>query len=173
MAFGVPLTEAEKEQIMAMHASGMSYSAIGKAIGLSKSAVCSRIKKYKSESPDSWEEIRDNVRKKIVEDTWKSVETLTKILNKRLDIILKHEDNLDKILTTIVKSEEINEQTKKQIIKLINDNVSPKLVEITTAMGTAWDKADKSQSAVDESEESGVVIMPPIEPLEPPKEEEE
>ncbi len=173
MAAGVPLTEAEKEKILSMHASGMSYSAIGKAIGLSKSAVGERIKKYKGESPDSWEEIRDNVRRKIVEDTWEAVKGLTKILNKRIDIILKHEDNLDKILTTIVKSEEINEPTKKQIIKLINDNVSPKLVEITTAMGTAWDKADKSQSAVDEGEESGVVIMPPIEPLEPPKEEEE
>lgn len=167
------LTEAQKEEIIALKASGTTGADIARQMKISPAAVSKITKKYKESEPDKYEALRDENRKKIVDEVWKGVEGLTKLLNRRVDTLLKHEDKLEKCVEAIGSDEEVPESVRRQMIRGLTEILSPKLVEITTALGTAWDKVERSQTEIETGEASGVVILPEVKPLEPPKEDED
>ena len=170
---GVPLTDETKEKIIAMKASGMTGASIARQLNVSEATVSKTVKNYKTESPDQFEELRTENRKKIVDTVWDSVYGLSSLLQRRVNLLLEHEDKLSQIVSVIGGSEEISDSTKKSLIKSMAELMSPKLVEITTALGTAWDKLERSQAEIDTAETSGVVILSEVKPLEPPQEGDE
>ena len=173
MAVGVSLTDKQKEQIIALKATGMSGAAIARQLKVSEASVSRTCKAYKETKPDEFESLRTENRKKIVDEVWRGVEGLTKLLNRRVNTLLEHEDKLEKCIIAIGSDDEIPDSSKRSVIRGLTEILSPKLVEITTALGTAWDKVEKSQIEMETGEASGVVILPEVKPLEPPKEDED
>jgi hypothetical protein len=117
--------------------------------------------------------MRNINRAEIVKEVWKGVEGLTKLLNRRVNTLLEHEEKLEKCVVAIGSDEELPESIKKSMIRSLSEIMNPKLVEITTALGTAWDKVEKSQAEGDANEASGVIVLPEVKPLEPPQEGED
>lgn len=168
-----PLPDEIKEEIKALHTSGMTGADIARKLKVSESFVSRLIKAYKKEAPDEYETLRHQSKEKIVKEVWKSVEGLTTLLNRRVDTLLEHEEKLEKCVRAIGSDDELPDNVKKSMIRSLGEIMSPKLVEITTALGTAWDKVERSQTDIDTNEASGVVVLPVVATLEPPKESEE
>ena len=173
MARGNALTDAQREEIKALHISGMTGADISRKMKVSESAVSRTIKAYKESEPDEYESLRHVSKENIVREVWKGVEGLTTLLNRRVNTLLEHEDKLEKCVRAIGSDEELPDSVKKSMIRSLGEVLNPKLVEITTALGTAWDKVERSQTDIDTNEASGVVLLPEVATLEPPKESDE
>lgn len=165
------ITDDKREKVIALYSAGESYSEIAQATKVSKTSVAGIIKQYRESNPDECERIRTEKRTEYIEEASEVVKGLYTLLGRRVKTLLEHEDKLDEIIDVIADADG-SDKWKNGLINKISGLLSPKLTEITIAMGTAYDKLVMMQERNGSDADGGgvVEIATPI-TIAPPEED--
>ena len=127
MPRGVKTDNQTKADIMASYSLTNSYNATAKELGISDSTVKKIIEEKKELFQDKANRIID-----------KSLS----LLERRIDLASNNEDELEEIIEMIWNQDkdELNENQKKSIIRKLSKMQLNSLSELTTALGTLYDK---------------------------------
>lgn len=140
MARGKKTDEQMIANIMTSYALTNSYNATAKELGISDTTVKTIIEKHKEEFGKVKEQKKEEFSKKADRIVDKALELLERRYNKAL----KNEDELEELIGLIMsvdeKEEDISYKEKVAIAKKIGRIELNSLSEITTSMGTLYDK---------------------------------
>lgn len=171
MARGKKTDEQTTELIIELYLAGESFGSISKKAGVSKSVVSRIIKEFKNNDEDEpVEQERTQKRLLYIKDASEVVKGLFDVLKKRVRVLQRDEDTFDKLLEVVVHSE-LGDKERTAIIGMLRSLVCPKLTEITTALGTAYDKLERMEErgGTDDDGECGVVAISDVDELDEPK----
>lgn len=127
-------------KVMLSYITTRNYSETARQLNMPESTVEKIVKTNKDK--DEFVKLCEEKRNEFVAEADKIIYKATKLLNRRLDTALESQDELDEMINDIYSAdkEEINEQQKKSIAKKIAKLQVNGLSEITTAIGTMYDK---------------------------------
>lgn len=146
MSRGKRITDAEREQIIALYLAGESLAGICNITDRPKSTVSELLKKYREERGEN--EVNEQIEQARTQKTIEHIEGTKQILNDLLGII----------------------RTKIELIASSRETLATtKLTELTTSFGTLYDKLERMLAINGgDDEDAGVIeIAEPIE-LVPP-----
>lgn len=124
--------------IMTSYALTNSYNATAKELGISDTTVKSVIVKNKEE----FGKVKEQKKELFQEKANKIIDKQLELLKRRIDMALDNEDILDELIDEAMTADdkEIKYQEKIAIAKRIGKLQLNSLSEITTSMGTLYDK---------------------------------
>lgn len=154
---GKKISDAKREKVIALFSAGESYSDIAKVTKVSKTAISGIVKAYRESVPDELERLRIEKRTELIDDAAEVVKGLYTLLGRRVKTLLEHEDKLDDIIDVIADADG-SDKWKNGLINKISGLLSPKLTEITIAMGTAYDKLVMMQERNGSDADGGGVV---------------
>lgn len=139
MARGKKYSDEIKEQAFLLYATCGSYAETARQLGLAKSTVKGWIDK---KEPDALEQARTEKKMEFIDKASEIIDKGLLLLKRRINTALEYEDELDELIDEIFASdrEEISPDEKKALINKIRSLQVQKLGEITTAIGTLYDK---------------------------------
>lgn len=137
--------------IMTSYALTNSYNATAKELGISDTTVKNIIEKNKEE----FGRVKEQKKEEFSTRANKIIDKQLSLLDRRVDDALENEDILDEIIDMVWQQDkkELNETQKKAIVNKISKLQLNSLSEITTSMGTLYDKMrlDKGESTSNDS----------------------
>lgn len=140
MAKGKKLDNETIYKIMLSYAVTRNYSETSRNLGVPESTV----RKIVSDNKDdkNFAILCGKKRDEFVEKANKIIDKATNLLEKRLDTALEKQEELEEILsdTLALDNKILNDSEKKALAKRINKLQINGLSEITTAIGTMYDK---------------------------------
>ena len=142
MAKGVKTDNAKKMEIITSYALTNSYNATSKEVGVSDQTVKRVIQEYKKTKPEELERIVEQKKELFQDKANKIIDKQLQLLDRRVNTALNNEDELEEIVDMIWQQDkkELNETQKKAIVNKIRKMQLNSLSEITTSMGTLYDK---------------------------------
>lgn len=138
MPRGVKTDNKKIAEIMTSYALTNSYNKTAKECGVSDKTVKSVIEKNKEQFAKISEE-----KKELFQDKAnKIIDKQLQLLDRRVNTALDNEDALEEIIEMVWEQDkkELNETQKKTIVNKIRKMQLNSLSEITTSMGTLYDK---------------------------------
>lgn len=92
-------------------------------------------------------ELYEQKKDEFVENATRIINKASTLLERRLDTALENQDELDKIIDTIfdIDKKEMNDKEKNALVKKIGRMQLNNLSEITTALGTLYDKRNLAE----------------------------
>ena len=173
MSKGIKISDAKKEKVIALYCAGESYSQIAKITKVSRTAISGIVKKYKEEAPDDLEHLRQEKTKQFIDDASEVVADLFAVLKRRTKTIIEDEDKLDEIID-IIEEADGSEKWKNALVLRVSALMSPKLTELTTAIGTVYDKlAMMQERSGGDADGGGVVQITQVVELTPPEDDDD
>lgn len=146
MACGVKTNNKLKAKVRASYALTNSYNATAKEFGISDKTV----KKIIEEQPEEFTKVYEQKKETFAEQAQSIIDKAMELLQRRYDKALQKEKELEEMMETISKTskDDIDYQEKIAAIKKLSKIELNNLAEITTSMGTIYDKMrlDKGQS---------------------------
>ncbi len=138
MPRGVKTTNAMKAKIMTSYALTNSYNATAKELKISDSTVKSVIENNKEE----FEKIQEQKKELFQDKANVIIDKALELLKRRFDTALENEAELDEMISIIMSAdkEEMDYQEKLSVVKKIGKLQLNSLSEITTSLGTLFDK---------------------------------
>ena len=135
MPRGVKTDNQTKADIMASYSLTNSYNATAKELGISDSTVKKIIEENKEEFGKEKKELFQDKANRIIDKS-------LSLLERRIDLASNNEDELEEIIEMIWNQDkdELNENQKKSIIRKLSKMQLNSLSELTTALGTLYDK---------------------------------
>lgn len=119
------------EKALALLATTNNICDVAKKLNLPESTV----RDWAKQNKDEFETLRTKKKKEFVENAWRIIEKANKLLEKKLDVALKNQGELDELLAKM--RGEIDYKKLAEKVKAIKiDNLS----NLTTAIGTLYDK---------------------------------
>lgn len=119
------------EKALALLATTNNICEVAKKMNLPESTV----RDWAKQNKDEFETLRIKKKKEFVENAWRIIEKANKLLEKKLDVALKNQGELDELLAKM--RGEIDYKKLAEKVKAIKiDNLS----NLTTAIGTLYDK---------------------------------
>ncbi len=105
-----------------------------------------KIYKQNKDKPE-FAKLCEEKKDEFVENATRIINKSTKLLERRLDMALENQDELDSIIEEIwaIDKSEMNETKKKTIVNKIAKMQLNSLSEITTALGTLYDKRNLAE----------------------------
>lgn len=94
---------------------------------------------------DEYAEYRREVKKGFIETASKAIENGAELINRRMETALKHQQELDRLLDDVAKDDEMTATQKKELLAKMRSIELHKLSEISTAIGTLYDKRALAQ----------------------------
>ena len=96
---------------------------------------------------EEFAKLHEQKKDEFVEDATNIINKATKLLERRLDTALENQDELDEIIEQVwdIDRSEMNETQKKAIVTKIAKMQLNSLSEITTALGTIYDKRNLAE----------------------------
>lgn len=96
---------------------------------------------------EEFAKLRDEKREEFVEKATRIINKATTLLERRLDTALENQDELDEIIEEVwqMDKKDYNETQKKAIVNKIARMQLNNLSEITTALGTIYDKRNLAE----------------------------
>lgn len=145
MAKGKKLNNEIIYKIMLSYAVTRNYSETGRNLNVPESTVRKVIADNKDN--EDFAILCGKKRDEFVEKANQIIDKATNLLEKRLDTALEKQEELEEILEEALsmENEEFNTSEKKALIKRINKLQINGLSEITTAIGTMYDKRALAQ----------------------------
>ncbi len=140
-----------KEQVYTMRACGSSIGEISRELGVPRQTVHGWIKAKKEADPDKFEEMRTVARRGFVERSTDIIDKGLRLLEGRFDAAIDDMGKLDeavKVLTCVGLSEDLSDAELKVLREAaakITAIKTPKLNELTIAIGTLYDKRALAQ----------------------------
>ena len=127
-------------KVMLSYITTRNYSETARQLDMPESTVRKIVEdnKDKEEFKELCEQKRDEFINKADKIIFKALE----LLNKRLDTALENQDEIEEIISQIwdMDKEDLNETQKKMMVNKISKMQLNNLSEITTALGTVYDK---------------------------------
>ena len=144
MARGVKTDEKKIQEIIASYLLTKSYNATAKELGVSANTVKNVINKQKEENPEEYAKVCEQKKEEFSTQANKIINKALELLNRRYDKALKNEDELEELIDIVLsadeKEEDITYKEKLAIARKIGRIELNGLSEITTSMGTLYDK---------------------------------
>lgn len=119
------------EQALALLAIDDNVADVAKQLNLPESTI----REWAKQSKDDLDAIRNQKKREFVNNAWRIIEKANKLLEKKLDVALKNQGELDELLAKM--RGELDYKKLAEKVKAIKiDNLS----SLTTAIGTLYDK---------------------------------
>lgn len=119
------------EKALALLATTNNICEVAKKMNLPESTV----RDWAKQNKDKFEKLRTKKKQEFVENAWRIIEKANKLLEKKLDVALKNQGELDELLAKM--RGELDYKKLAEKVKAIKiDNLS----NLTTAIGTLYDK---------------------------------
>lgn len=119
------------EKALALLATTNNICEVAKKMNLPESTV----RDWAKQNKDKFEKLRTKKKQEFVENAWRIIEKANKLLEKKLDVALKNQGELDELLAKM--RGEIDYKKLAEKVKAIKiDNLS----NLTTTIGTLYDK---------------------------------
>lgn len=127
-------------KVMLSYITTRNYSETARNLNMPMTTV-ERIVKDNREKPE-FVKLCDEKTDEFIEKADRIINKATTLLEKRIDTALESQDELDELIYEIWKADkdEINEQQKKSLVQKVSKLQLNSLSEITTAIGTLYDK---------------------------------
>lgn len=157
MARGQKYNDDLKEKAFALLAVNNSVSLVAKELGLPRSTVKTWKEIYDKEAEEGGEptiaELRQENKKRFVDDAWRLIDKTKTLLERRLDRALTNEDELDELLGEICKldNKELSNEQRKALYSKIKTLKLEQTKELAVVLGTLYDKqalANKEATAI-------------------------
>ena len=140
-----------REQAFAMYAVCGSYAETAKKLGVAESTVKTWVKNKK---PDGFDELRRKNKRSFVERAGAIIDKGMDLLDRRISTALDFENELAELLSELSTDDEIPPAQKKAIAQKLSALQIQSIRDLTTAIGTLYDKRALAQG---ESTENTVV----------------
>lgn len=135
MGAGVALDDERKERIKALLSAGKSKNQVAKDVKVSWATV----DKVSKEAPDEIENLREHKRALFIDRLWNSMDNALGLADKRIKLALEGSEKLDVICDKIIDSD-MEVKQKQEMLNAINNLSSIPLGQISTFIGTVYDK---------------------------------
>lgn len=140
MARGIKRKIEDVYNIMSLYFDTQNYDEVGKQLNIPVSSVYTIVEKHKDE--EQFKILRKKKEETFINRANNIIDKGTLLLEKRLDTALQSEEELEELLSRVqmLGKEEITTSEIKAIAKRINQLQLNNLSEVTTAIGTIYDK---------------------------------
>ncbi len=129
-----------KEKAYMMSACGSSAYEISRKLNVPRQTVEGWIKARRAADPDKYEAIRENARKGFVEQATGIIDKGMELLDRRITTALDFEKELDKLLSDLEDGKVASVTELRNIAAKLEQLKIYNLKDITTAIGTLYDK---------------------------------
>lgn len=136
-------TDEQKETALAMYAVNGNITYVAEQTGIPKQTVWQWIDKDNRENKDNpISQIRTKKKAEFAEKCWEPITTGVELINRQMETFRDKQEELDRILELIedISEDDIPYKKKLQIIKNVEKLARPDMRELTTAIGTLYDK---------------------------------
>lgn len=156
MARGVKTDNAKIAEIMTSYALTNSYNATAKECNVSDSTV----KKIINEHQEEFGKVQEQKKEEFCDKANRIIDKSLKLLERRIDVASNYEDELDEIIQMVFNQDkkELNENQKKAIVSKLSKMQLHSLSELTTALGTIYDKMRLAKGEATENSNIEVTI---------------
>lgn len=119
-----------------------NYNATAKELGISANTVKNIINKQKEENPEEYAKVCKEKKEEFSTKASKIIDKALELLERRYDKALNNEEELEELITeaSLMDKDDLSYQEKLAIIRKIGKIELNSLSEITTSMGTLYDK---------------------------------
>lgn len=138
-------TPAMKEKAIMLYATNGSYTDTAEELGIAKSTVYDWINT--DENKELLGKVRTEKLQEFADNAGRIINKGLKLLERRLNTAIEHEDELDEIIEEIWSTDgkEMRQDQKQRLVQTIKGLQLQKVSEITTAVGTLYDKRALAQ----------------------------
>lgn len=140
MSQGKKYSDEKKEQVYMLYATCGNYRETARQIGVSPSTVQKWIEDKKKSDPDGFEQLRTQKKEDFIERASDIINKALQLLDKRITTAIEKENELEELLDDVSSTPDIQGNQKQMIINKIKSLELQRLGEITTAIGTLYDK---------------------------------
>lgn len=137
-------TDADREQAFAEYTVLGNWELVSRKMGIPVNTLKSWWRRHPPEM-DEYAEKRREVREGFIETASRAIENGAELINRRMETALKHQQELDRLLDDVAKDDEMTATQKKELLAKIRSIELHKLSEISTAIGTLYDKRALAQ----------------------------
>jgi len=130
------LTDAQREQIKSLLATGASKNSIAKQCNVSWSTV----DLISKENPDQFETIREQKRMQFIDKLWTNMEDAIELGHQRIKMAKESSDRAEELIEQMLEGEEVDAQKVMELSNLLDKVNSIPLSHLSTYFGTLYDK---------------------------------
>ena len=136
MARGKKYTDDYKEKAYLMYAACGNFNEVSRSLGVPVTTIKTWIDKKK---PDELDELRTQKKMEFVDKASEIIDKGLLLLDRRITTALEYENELEELIS-VISSQDMNGNEKNALITKVKSLELQKLSEITTAIGTLYDK---------------------------------
>lgn len=142
MARGSKIDNKKIAEIVASYALTNNYSKTARATGVCANSVKNVIEKQKNENTEEYEKVCEEKKELFSSRANRIINKSLDLIEERIDTAKKNQDELEEIIQMVLEQDkkDLNETQKKAIVNKIAKMQLNSLSELTTAMGTLYDK---------------------------------
>lgn len=133
-------TDEQREEAIALYALYGSFSRVGKEMGIPAPTVQTWVRKQ-DKADGSVIALRNKNKERFATKAWDTILKAHELLDKQLSTALEHQDAVDAAMDAILKAgDEVPPSLLKALITELQRLKRPDYRELTTAIGTLYDK---------------------------------
>lgn len=142
MPRGVKIDNQKIQEVMASYALTNSYNATAKECSVSANSVKNIINKQKVENSEEFAKVCEEKKELFSERANRIINKSLDLIENRIDTARKNQEELEEIIQIVCEQDkkELNDTQKRAIINKISKMQLNSLSELTTALGTLYDK---------------------------------
>lgn len=142
MPRGAKIDNKKIAEIVASYALTNNYSKTARATGVCANSVKNIIEKQKNENTEEYEKVCEEKKELFSSRANRIINKSLDLIEERIDTAKKNQDELEEIIQMVLEQDKknLNETQKKAIVNKIAKMQLNSLSELTTAMGTLYDK---------------------------------
>ena len=133
-------TEADKEKALHVYAATENLRETSRQLNIPLTTLKQWADIWKVERAEEIERIRAEKKQRFVEQANEIIESGMKLLQKRLSTALEKEDELTKIINQLAGDTQLTGKERQMLIAKLKDVQINKIVDLSTMLGTIYDK---------------------------------
>lgn len=137
-------TDADREMAFAEYGVCNNWETVSQKLNIPVSTLKTWWQRHPPDM-DEYAEYRREVKKGFIETASKAIENGAELINRRMETALKYQQELEGLLDDVSNDEDMTVPQKKALISKIKALELHKLSEISTAVGTLYDKRALAQ----------------------------
>lgn len=151
---GSKYSEVDRERALGMVASGLSASRVGELLGVPRSTVADWVRRA-GEDDEDFRAKRREERAKMVEKSFQIVAKGMRGIDRQVSASLRDKAALDRVILRILSAPNIDEDTAKQMARIVREYAGVSLGDLTRATKTALDIHEQLEIGLREQENPG------------------
>lgn len=142
---GKKYSDEVKEKAYALYAVNGNLQETSKIIGVPANTISGWLK---TKPPDKFDELRNKNKQRFIDEAGKLIEKGMTLIDRRFTRALLDEETINNIIDTIknaAKNNDIDIHTASSLANAVRELTIPNIRDITTAVGTLYDKRALAQ----------------------------